>query len=72
MTTKKTELDIAREVMAGKWGIGKDRENAIWNAGYDYNLVQAFVNEMVTTGKDIREITVNAKDVSGLIVHVEK
>ena len=68
----KSELEIAKEVMQGKWGKGKERENAIWNAGYDYNLVQAFVNEMIATGKTIKEITVKADECAGLVVHEEK
>lgn len=38
---------IAREVIAGKWGNGVARKNAITNAGYDYKKVQARVNELL-------------------------
>lgn len=67
----KSELDIAREVMAGKWGTGKEREDAIWNAGYDYNAVQAMVNQMVFTGKQIQEITVDAEECCGVIMNIK-
>lgn len=48
-TTKSIE-DIAREVLAGKWGNGSDRKNRLIAAGYDYSAVQAKVNE-IASGK---------------------
>ena len=36
---------LADEVIAGKWGSGADRKNRLQAAGYDYNAVQARVNE---------------------------
>lgn len=39
--------DIAREVIAGKWGNGQDRKNKLVAVGYDYSAVQARVNELV-------------------------
>lgn len=36
---------LADEVIAGKWGAGADRKNRLQAAGYDYNAVQARVNE---------------------------
>ena len=41
---KKTTYEIAREVITGDWGNGKDRETAITKAGYDYSEVQRIVN----------------------------
>lgn len=41
---KKSNEEIADEVIAGKWGNGQDRVNAITNAGYDYNTIQQIVN----------------------------
>lgn len=43
--------EIAKEVLAGKYGNGEARKNAIINAGYDYNAVQAKVNEIVNGSK---------------------
>lgn len=43
---KKTVDEIAREVINGKWGVGADRKNRLTAAGYDYNTVQARVNEL--------------------------
>lgn len=46
-TTKKSVDDIAREVIAGKWGNGEDRRIRLEKAGYNYGVIQARVNEMV-------------------------
>lgn len=39
--------EIAREVIAGKWGNGADRKRRLNAAGYDYNTVQTAVNAML-------------------------
>jgi GH25 family lysozyme M1 (1,4-beta-N-acetylmuramidase) len=44
-TAKKSVDEIASEVIAGKWGNGSDRKNRLTSSGYDYNAVQAKVNE---------------------------
>lgn len=46
-TVKKTVDELAREVIAGKWGVGTARKNALTKAGYDYSAVQRRVNEML-------------------------
>lgn len=43
-TTKKTVVEIADEVIAGKWGNGSDRKKRLEAAGYNYATVQAAVN----------------------------
>lgn len=45
--TKKTVDEIAREVIAGKWGNGTARKTALTNAGYNYSEVQAKVNALL-------------------------
>lgn len=67
----KTDLEIANEVMNGKWGIGKERETRIRKAGYDYNIIQGYVNRMIETGKPIKEIEIDTKEISGLIVNIK-
>ena len=51
-TTKPTatkSVDVlAKEVIAGKWGNGQDREDRLTAAGYDYNAVQNRVNELLS------------------------
>lgn len=44
---KKTVDEIAREVIAGKWGSGAARKNKLEAAGYDYSAVQKRVNELL-------------------------
>lgn len=47
-TTPKKSIDtIAREVIRGIWGNGKERENKLKAAGYDYKAVQKRVNELL-------------------------
>ena len=36
-TTKKTNEQLAKEVIAGKWGGGAARKKALTKAGYNYN-----------------------------------
>lgn len=46
-TAKKSVTEIAKEVIAGKWGVGAARKSSLENAGYDYNTVQSKVNELI-------------------------
>ena len=39
--------DIAREVIAGKWGVGNERKQRLRAAGYNPQMVQARVNEIL-------------------------
>jgi LysM repeat protein len=50
-TKKKTNNEIAREVTEGLWGNGQDRKDRLTKAGYDYETVQALVNQMIATKK---------------------
>lgn len=44
---KKTIAELAKEVIADKWGNGQDRKNRLTAAGYDYTAVQNKVNELL-------------------------
>jgi hypothetical protein len=44
---KKSVDELAREVIQGKWGTGADRKQRLEAAGYDYNAVQARVNQLL-------------------------
>lgn len=46
-TAVKSEEEVAREVITGKWGNGKERQQRLSEAGYDYNAVQKIVNQLV-------------------------
>lgn len=44
---RKSVEEIAREVIAGKWGTGADRRAKLQKAGYGYAAVQTKVNELM-------------------------
>lgn len=59
--SKKSVDEIAREVIEGKWGNGKNRQLALEKAGYNYAEVQNRVNEILSvkpkqTADSINEI----------------
>lgn len=43
----KSNEDVAREVLAGKWGNGAERKRRLIQAGYDYKVIQSIVNRLV-------------------------
>lgn len=45
--TKKTNIELAKEVIKGKWGNGSDRKKRLEQAGYNYSAVQKEVNKLV-------------------------
>lgn len=45
--SKKSNEEIANEVLVGQWGNGEDRKNKLTAAGYDYNAIQAIVNQKI-------------------------
>ena len=52
----KTVEEIAQEVLDGKWGSGDVRKTKLTNAGYDYNLVQSMVNQLVAAAEEAKKI----------------
>lgn len=48
--------EIAREVIAGKWGSGDDRKTRLIAAGHDYNAVQAEVNRLMRPTKSVSDV----------------
>lgn len=49
-SSKKSVSTIAKEVIAGKWGNGSDREARLKKAGYNPDAVQAEVNKQLGVG----------------------
>ena len=47
----KSVEEIAKEVIAGKWGNGNERKTNLTNAGYNYKEVQSKVNSLLKTNK---------------------
>lgn len=62
----KSVEELAKEVLDGKWGNGMGRIKALTDAGYDYDLVQKRVNELVKTVSTVKPVT--AKVVSDVIL----
>lgn len=54
----KTVTELAKEVIAGKWGTGSTRKSKLIAAGYDYISVQAEVNRILKGGttKSVSEV----------------
>ena len=48
---RKTNDQIADEVIAGQWGNGSERKKRLTAAGYDYNAVQQMVNRKMAAKK---------------------
>lgn len=46
-STGKSVEEVAKEVLAGQWGNGDDRKSRLEAAGYNYQQVQAKVNDLV-------------------------
>lgn len=47
LNNNKSKEDIAKEVIAGKWGSGNDRRQRLTKAGYDYKEIQSLVNQIL-------------------------
>ena len=45
-TEKKSNMQIAKEVLDGKWGNGDSRKKRLKSAGYDPKEIQRLVNKM--------------------------
>lgn len=52
VTKKKSNEEIANEVIDGKWDSGDIRRKMLTDAGYDYTAVQAIVNKKMSSTKD--------------------
>ena len=48
-TKKKTNAEIAQEVIDGKWGNTPERKRRLTEAGYDYEAVQSLVNKALSS-----------------------
>lgn len=59
---KKSNEEIAQEVINGQWGNGEDRKNRLTQAGYDYNVIQDIVNSKLSTKSSTTTYTVKSGD----------
>ena len=79
---KKTEEEIAKEVIEGKWGVDDDRIVRLTNAGYNASSVQRIVNKMLKEAmvtdepavadepKQILEVTIDLKKYGALVINL--
>ena len=51
---EKSDEEIAREVIAGKWGNGKTRKEALIKAGYNYTRIQTIVNRILSSSNTLK------------------
>ena len=58
---KKSNDEIANEVIAGKWGNGNERKARLTAAGYDYNAIQSLVNQKLNGGSSSNVIKYTVK-----------
>lgn len=61
---KKSNEEIAQEVIEGKWGNGAERKEQLTKAGYDYELIQSIVDKKLEGDKEpsVRRYTVKPGD----------
>ena len=55
---KKSNEQVAKEVIQGKWGNGTERKNALTKAGYNYSTIQGIVNSSLS-GSSNKNTTTN-------------
>jgi len=48
LPTKKSNEEIAKEVIQGKWGNGNTRKQKLEAAGYNYSVIQKLVNKLLS------------------------
>ncbi len=65
-TKKKSDKQIAKEVIEGKWGNGYTRKNRLTKAGYDFQKIQEIVNEMLDTSTKEIYIVKNGDTLSSI------
>lgn len=61
--TTKSVTEVAKEVVAGKWGNGEDRKSRLVAAGYNYTEVQNQVNAILKGTTATKSVTEVAKEV---------
>lgn len=53
---KKSNKEIAKEVIDGKWSTGENRKKKLEKAGYNYKDIQNEVNKLLKNKKSVKEI----------------
>ena len=64
---KKSNEEIANEVINGAWGNGEDRKKRLTDAGYNYTVVQAIVNKkMAARNQSVYYVVKRGDTLSGI------
>ena len=64
---KKSNEEIANEVINGAWGNGEDRKKRLTDAGYNYTVVQAIVNKkMAAKNKSVYYVVKSGDTLSAI------
>lgn len=63
VVTKKSNEEIAKEVLNGKWGNGQERKNKLAAAGYNYDAIQSIVNTLLQPKVVSKSVETVAKEV---------
>ena len=64
---KKSNEEIAKEVIDGKWSVGVDRKKKLTAAGYDYAAIQKLVNAMLEDKPTVKYYEVKKGDMLSTI-----
>ena len=63
---RKSNEEIADEVILGKWANGEERKNRLEAEGYDYNRIQEIVNEKLGYSKEITYVVKSGDTLSAI------
>lgn len=62
-TKKKSNEEIAQEVIDGKWGVYPERKKLLEAAGYEYSTIQNIVNQKMNVKSSKKSVDAIAKEV---------
>lgn len=65
---KKSNEEIADEVILGRWSNGQKRKNRLEAEGYDYNRIQEIVNEKLGYGKEKTYVVKSGDTLSAIAI----
>ena len=67
VATTKSNVELAQEVIDGKWGNGAERKKKLTEAGYNYDAIQKIVNDKLQDTEEVQYYTVKSGDTLGAI-----
>jgi len=65
---KRSNEEIANEVIAGTWGNGNDRKVKLTNAGYDFSVIQKIVNEKLLGAAPIENTKKSNEEIASEVI----